>query len=274
MENYSLISVAERRCSVVCAQAQVSESKARTKSQYPLKINSVATVSLSDQQNHIISQSVSWPARIPLVTPGMPWISVTLLSIKYLSQVALRRDESQNMLQSWVVTVPLAVSMVLEQTSNVFHTRVRFPRRHTLETRKEEKNINSITNELFSANGHGRRCLREHWRIDGGLDDTSVDGQDGENDTGQKNQGQLVDIFDADKHHRGHRGQQDGPVHAHVVQQGGLRLGPLQALQRKDCCFGQYVDLKQRRYRILFVCAAELLLIKVWAPVSLQLEGI
>lgn len=116
---------------------------------------------------------------------------------------------------------------------------------------------------FFSANGRGWRRLREHWRIDGGLDDTGVDGQDGENDTGQKNQGQLVDIFDADKHHRGHRGQQDGPVHAHVVQQGGLRLGPLQALQRKDGCFGRYVDLKQRRYRMLFVCAAELLLIKV-----------
>lgn len=40
------------------------------------------------------------PARMPLVTPGMPWISVTLLSMKYLSQVALRRDESQNMRQS------------------------------------------------------------------------------------------------------------------------------------------------------------------------------
>lgn len=79
------------------------------------------------------------PARIPLVTPGMPWISVTLLSIKYLSQVALRRDESQNMRQSCVVTVPLAVSMVLAQTSKDFQTRVRFPRIQTLETPKEEK---------------------------------------------------------------------------------------------------------------------------------------
>lgn len=140
LENYTLMSLAERRCSVV------SESKAPTKSQYPLKLNSVATVSLSDQQNHIVSHSMSWPARIPLVTPGMPWISVTLLSVKYLSQVALRRDESQNMLQSWVVTVPLAVSMVLEQTSNVFHTRVRFPRIQTLKTRKEEKKFKNITN--------------------------------------------------------------------------------------------------------------------------------
>lgn len=87
--------------------------------------------------------------------------------------------------------------------------------------------------------------LREHWGIDGGLDDAGVDGQDGENDAGQKNQGQLVDVLDTDKHHRGHRGQQDGPVHAHVVQQSGLRLGPLQALQRKDGRFGHNVDLKR-----------------------------
>lgn len=62
----------------------------------------------------------------------MPWISVTLLSMKYLSQVALRRGESQNMRHSWVVTVPLADSMVLAHTSNVFHTSVRLPRMHTL----------------------------------------------------------------------------------------------------------------------------------------------
>lgn len=86
--------------------------------------------------------------------------------------------------------------------------------------------------------------LREHWGINGSLDDAGVDGQDGQNDAGQKNQGQLVDILDTDKHHRGHRGQQDGPVHAHVVQQSGLRLGPLQALQRKDGRFGHNVDLK------------------------------
>lgn len=76
--------------------------------------------------------SFNRPARIPLVTPGMPWISVTLLSMKYLSQVALRRGESQNMRHSWVVTVPFADSMVLAHTSNVFHIRVRLPKMHTL----------------------------------------------------------------------------------------------------------------------------------------------
>lgn len=78
------------------------------------------------------------PARIPLVIPGMPWIRVTLLAVKNLSQVALRKGESQNMRHSWVVTVPLADSMVLAHTSKVFHTKVRLPKIHTLERRKAQ----------------------------------------------------------------------------------------------------------------------------------------
>lgn len=62
----------------------------------------------------------------------MPCIWVTLLDVKYLSQVALRNGESQNMRHSWVVTVPLAVSTVLEHTSKVFQIKVRLPSRHTL----------------------------------------------------------------------------------------------------------------------------------------------
>lgn len=98
------------------------------------------------------------------------------------------------------------------------------------------------------------QCLREYGRVDGGLDDAGVDSQDGENDAGQKHQCQLVDILDADEHHRSHGGQQDGPVHTHVVQQGSLCLGTFQALQGKDGCFGRYVDLKDRglSYYVLF----------------------
>lgn len=86
--------------------------------------------------------------------------------------------------------------------------------------------------------------VREVRRLDGGLDDSSIDSQDGENDAGQKHQSQLVDILYANKHHCGHGGQQDGPVHAHVVKQGSLRFGTFQALQGEDGCFGNYVDLK------------------------------
>jgi len=98
----------------------------------------------------------------------------------------------------------------------------------------------------------GRHCLREIRNVDGGYDDADVDGQDGENDAGQKDEGQLVDILHADKHHRGHGDQKEGPVHAHVVQQGGLCLGALQALEGKDGRLGTYVDLKQKVMILLF----------------------
>lgn len=57
------------------------------------------------------------PARMPLVTPGMPWISVMLLLMKYSSQVALRRSESQKDRHSLVVMVSLSISMTFAQTS-------------------------------------------------------------------------------------------------------------------------------------------------------------
>lgn len=66
--------------------------------------------------------------------------------------------------------------------------------------------------------GLGLSCLREDRRLDAGLDDSCVDGQNGEDDTSQKHQGQLVDILYSDKDHCGHRGQQDGAIHAHVVE--------------------------------------------------------
>lgn len=87
-------------------------------------------------------------------------------------------------------------------------------------------------------------CLRKVWRVDCGLDDPGVHGQDGEDDTGQKHQGQLVDVLHANKHHCGHGDQEDGPVHTHVVKQGSLRLGAFQSLQGKDGRFGSYVYLK------------------------------
>lgn len=61
------------------------------------------------------------------------------------------------------------------------------------------------------------RHLREIGRLNAGLDDSSVDGQNGEDDAGQKHQGQLVHILDANKYDSGHGGQQDGPIHAHVI---------------------------------------------------------
>lgn len=110
-----------------------------------------------------IQTEMNRPARIPLVTPGMPWISVTLLAAKYLSQVALRRGESQNMRHSWVVTVPLAVSVVLAHTSNAFHTKVRLPKMHALDKKKKKKNSeiwsDSIQQYNSSSNTNSKTLL-------------------------------------------------------------------------------------------------------------------
>ena len=86
--------------------------------------------------------------------------------------------------------------------------------------------------------------LREDRRVDGGLDHPGVHGQDGEDDTGQEDQRQLVDILHPHEHHQGHEAEHDGAVHPHVVQEGRLGLGPLQALDLKDGRLRHDVDLQ------------------------------
>lgn len=104
------------------------------------------------------STEMHQPLRTPLVIPGIPWICVTLLAVKYLSQVALRKGESQNMRHSWVVTVPLAVSKVLAQISKFFHTKVRFPKIHTLQ------NI-TIKQQLGNYNNYSHYIVTFHFII-------------------------------------------------------------------------------------------------------------
>ena len=86
--------------------------------------------------------------------------------------------------------------------------------------------------------------LREDRGVDGGLDDPGVHGQDGEDDAGQEEQRQLVDVLDPHEHHQGHEAQHQGAVHPHVVQQGRLRLHPLQAFDLKDGRLRNDVDLQ------------------------------
>lgn len=87
--------------------------------------------------------------------------------------------------------------------------------------------------------------LREDGGVDGGLDDSGVNGHDGEDDTGQEDQRQLVHISDPDKHHQHHEAQHDGAVHPHVVEESQLCLLALQALDLKDGCLGDDINLKE-----------------------------
>lgn len=74
--------------------------------------------------------------------------------------------------------------------------------------------------EEEGARGAGQQHLREVGWVEGRLDDPSIDGQDGEDDTTQEDKGELVDVLDAHKHHSGHAGEHTGAIHTHIVQHG------------------------------------------------------
>lgn len=77
------------------------------------------------------------PEMAPLVRPGMPWISVTLLRVKYSLQLALSSGPWQNRDQSFVVTVTLSIISVFMHLSKPWFCRVRLPNKQTLERTKE-----------------------------------------------------------------------------------------------------------------------------------------
>lgn len=64
-----------------------------------------------------------------------------------------------------------------------------------------------------------RNChLREIRWFEGRDQRSRVDGHDGDDDAGQEDGRQLVDIFNAHKHQQGHQQEADGAVNTHVVQ--------------------------------------------------------
>lgn len=62
-----------------------------------------------------------------------------------------------------------------------------------------------------------QRHVREVWRCERRLDGSSVDGQDGHNDTGQKEWGKLVHIAYTDEYHQYHEDQEGCPIDTHVI---------------------------------------------------------
>lgn len=73
----------------------------------------------------------------PLLSPGMPWTSMTSLSLKYSLHEALRYGPSQKRFQSWVVTVTLSMTSVFMHLSKLWFWRERFPSRQILKNDKE-----------------------------------------------------------------------------------------------------------------------------------------
>lgn len=83
------------------------------------------------------AEGVPSPEMAPLVRPGMPWISVTLLRLKYSLQLALSSFPLQKSIQSFVVTVTLSIISVFMHLSKPWFCRVRLPNKQTLERTKE-----------------------------------------------------------------------------------------------------------------------------------------
>lgn len=61
------------------------------------------------------------------------------------------------------------------------------------------------------------RHIREVWRGKRRFDGSSIDGQDGHNDTGQKKWGKLVHIAYADEYHQNHEDQESCAIDTHVI---------------------------------------------------------
>lgn len=84
-------------------------------------------------------------------------------------------------------------------------------------------------------------ALREVGRLENGLNGPGVDGDDRDDDTGQEERGQLVDVFHPHKDHHGHEAETDGAVHPHVVEDG--TVAPVVVAGVEDGCLGNQVFL-------------------------------
>lgn len=62
--------------------------------------------------------------------------------------------------------------------------------------------------------------LQEIWWMTYRFDCPGIDGDNGDNDTGEEKGRQLVDIFDSHKNHNSHKAQANGTIDSHVVQRG------------------------------------------------------
>lgn len=82
-------------------------------------------------------------------------------------------------------------------------------------------------------------------RFEGGDQRSCVDGHDGDDDTGQEDGCQLVDIFHTHKNQQGHQQEADGAVNTHVVQHG--RPFAFWVFGHKNGCLWSNVHLERRQ---------------------------
>ena len=90
--------------------------------------------------------------------------------------------------------------------------------------------------------------LRELWRVCDGLDGAGVDGEDGDDYTGEEEWGQLVDVLDTHKDHQGHQAEAERPVDPHVVQHGAVPAVGAGGVEYG--CLGEKVFLEQKNKNV------------------------
>lgn len=88
---------------------------------------------------------------------------------------------------------------------------------------------------------------RKIWRLKNGFYDSSVDGEDRENDTSQEDQCQFVDVFDSNKDNYRHEYKATCAIDTHVVEQ-GINFALL-LLCYEDGCLRHNVGLRKGQKR-------------------------
>lgn len=93
--------------------------------------------------------------------------------------------------------------MVFAHLSISWPLMVLFPSMHTLWI-EAHRSVNTVggKGQLCSFGNHH---LREIWRFEGGDQCSDVDGSDGDDDAGQEDGGQFVDVLHAHEDEQGHQ---------------------------------------------------------------------
>lgn len=99
-----------------------------------------------------------------------------------------------------------------------------------------------ISKGVWLATSEYASNLRKIRRCKGGLDDTSVNSQNGDDDAGKEKRGKLVHVTHSHKYHQHHKQQEGRAINPHVVQHGCRLLQGIIAVE--DGCLGGNVHLR------------------------------
>lgn len=122
---------------------------------------------------------------------------------------------------------------------------VLFPSMHTLqmEAHWSVKSVRAKGLASFVSLEIHNQNLREQWWFESGDQCADIDGNNGDDDAGQEDGGQFVDVLHTHKDQQGHLEETDGAVDPHVIQHG--RPFAFRVLCLKNGCLRCYVHLEE-----------------------------